>query len=282
MQDKTTAITFLLCMTLSKQDLEKTLHSGSFDETRRLIRRAAARIALRREFIRCAALYRLQESALLEIADRTRRLYGRADGYTMEDVTRSKLANIGVVQSGTESEGGADDRGSKRKTRKRKPSHRARGKTSGERSAAGSSQYSEARPAAGTEGPTSDVVRAFASSDLTDPAHRSYLSLKAARERARAREQSEEQSREQPNALAKPPKRPAPPARYARGSTASGAAPTTGRSTDPAAATAGAPRRPPPRVSVSLAELAQAADDLEEENKAGNKTRNNNSGEDNE
>jgi len=83
--DKVTAITFLLCMTLSKVDLEKTLHSGSFDETKRLIRRAAARIALRREFLRCSALYRLQESALLEIADRARKLYGRADGYTLDD-----------------------------------------------------------------------------------------------------------------------------------------------------------------------------------------------------
>ena len=58
--DSVRSITYLYVMTLSKAALNRTLESGNFEATRRLIRKAVVRLAIRREFLKCAALAKLQ------------------------------------------------------------------------------------------------------------------------------------------------------------------------------------------------------------------------------
>jgi len=58
--DSVRSITYLYVMTLSKAALNRTLESGNFEATRRLIRKAVIRLAIRREFLKCAALAKLQ------------------------------------------------------------------------------------------------------------------------------------------------------------------------------------------------------------------------------
>ena len=62
--DSVRSITYLYVMTLSQQSLNETLETGNFEATRRMIRKSLIRLALRREFLKCAALARLQRRVL--------------------------------------------------------------------------------------------------------------------------------------------------------------------------------------------------------------------------
>jgi hypothetical protein len=53
------SITLLMCMTLHRDDLAAVLDSGHFEKTRKSLRRAVVRLALRQEFVRCARLAQL-------------------------------------------------------------------------------------------------------------------------------------------------------------------------------------------------------------------------------
>ncbi|KAA0162943.1 hypothetical protein FNF31_02999 [Cafeteria roenbergensis] len=91
------SITLTLCMTLHRDDLAAVLESGHFERTRRTLRRAVVRLALRQEFVRCARLAQLHaRRAKLKAATRA---IGRMSVLTKAKMPFSQLR--GSASSGS-------------------------------------------------------------------------------------------------------------------------------------------------------------------------------------
>jgi hypothetical protein len=54
------SVTYLFVMILDKKSLNQTLETGNFEGTRKLIRKTVIRLALRREFLKCAAIVKVR------------------------------------------------------------------------------------------------------------------------------------------------------------------------------------------------------------------------------
>lgn len=106
-EDSVLALSYLDVYALSKVDLDRILQQGNFAATKRKIKRAAMCIALRREFLRCEPISRVQRTLLWKIASSAAisevRTGPRSDGVGGGRGSTGGAGGVGTLDAITES-----------------------------------------------------------------------------------------------------------------------------------------------------------------------------------